>query len=64
MFILLAIEVVIPTNESLTTKGNITFPVATYPDFGYMTPTFQIPNTVILNQINKEGMLVGDCRCL
>ena len=54
---LLAIEIVIPTEESLLKQENITLPQATSTVFGTMTPTFQVPRYVILKQINKEGMV-------
>ena len=51
----LAIEVVIPTEESLSMKESIILPETSSSVFGHMTPTFQMPSAVILNQINKEG---------
>ena len=57
IFYILAIEVVIPTLESLMMTASITLPNVTMSVFGSMTPTFQMPSVVILNQIEKEGIV-------
>ncbi|XP_065901795.1 adhesion G protein-coupled receptor L4-like [Dysidea avara] len=54
----IAIEVLIPTEESLMTLESIMLPDTNSSTFGNMTPMFQIPTTVILNQMNKEGRRV------
>ena len=64
IFYILAIEVVIPTLESLMMTASITLPNVTMSVFGSMTPTFQMPSVVILNQIEKEGIVCFYCTCI
>jgi len=64
IFYILAVEVVIPTQEILMMTASITLPNVTTSVFGSMTPTFQMPSVVILNQIEKEGIVCVYCTCI
>ena len=57
LFHVLAFEVLIPTEDSLMMVENITLPNVSLSVFENMTPMFQIPSVVLLNQIKKEGTI-------
>ena len=59
--IILVIEVVIPTLETLVMTASIVLPNMSISVFGNMTPMFQMPSAVVLNQIEKEGTVQQLC---
>jgi len=57
----LAIEVVIPTQDSILTVESITLPNVSLSSFGNITSMFEIPSAVILNQVKMEGTYIVFC---
>jgi len=56
--IYIATEVVLPAEESLETMEIIRLPDVISNTFGNLTPTFEVPVTVILNQMDKKGSCI------
>jgi len=53
----LVIEVVVLAEENLMTMESITLPDVNSPAIRNVSPMFQIPSTVLLNQMEREGII-------
>ena len=53
----LAIEVVVLAEENLMTMESIALPDINSPAIRNMSPMFQIPSAVLLNQMEREGII-------